>query len=738
VIDASGLPSPEGAPPPRSCVRLERPEAGLAVLVLDPPHRKLAVLDLPLLRDLDLALEEVEKDSSIRGLVVTGRSPTSFAAGADIDALASLTDAELVARVIGIGQNVFERVARLSKRSPPVRTVAAVGGPVPGGAYELALACGTIVATESRETRIGLPETQLGILPAWGGTTRLPRRVGTPRALDAILTGKLHAAREAYAKGLVDRLAFREDLVRIASDLAMGRARARRRGRGWKALFLDKNPLVAGFVERGARSQVLARTRGHYPAPLAAIPIAASAPRRSTAASFEAEAGAASRLAVSPVCKNLIGIFRASEDAKKLGKDEGGRARKVPERAGVLGAGVMGRGIASLLAERGTWTRLFDVVPAALDAALTEHRASITDRLRRRRADAREALEAIDRLDAVRTLDGFAREGIVVEAVAEKIDVKRAVFAEVARQVGPGAILATNTSSLSVDAIAEGVPVPERVVGMHFFNPVKRMPLVEIVRGRRTSAEAVGACGALAIQLGKTPVVVADVAGFLVNRLLGPYLDESLRMFAGGIDAHRIDRALEEFGMPMGPLRLLDEVGFDIAAHAAASLHAAYGARMTPSSALEPMLRASRLGKKSGRGFYDHARDARNGRPSIDPDLAQFLPADAPKLPAVTDEEIVDRAVLAMLNEAARAIEEQVVAGPRELDLATVFGMGFPPFRGGILKHADTVGISRIVEKLQRLATAPELAGRIGGRERFLPAGILLEMAKTSTRFHPG
>jgi 3-hydroxyacyl-CoA dehydrogenase/enoyl-CoA hydratase/3-hydroxybutyryl-CoA epimerase len=718
-------------------VRIERPEPGLAVIVLDPPHRTLAVLDLPLLRDLDLALDEIEQDASLRGLVVTGRTPTSFAAGADLDALAAITDPALVARVIGIGHAVFDRIAGLRRRPSPLRTIAAVGGPVPGGAYELALACGTIVATESRETKIGLPETQLGILPAWGGTTRLPRRVGVPLALEAILSGKLYPAREAFRKGLVDRLAFAEDLLRIASDLAMGRARVKKRGRGWKALLVDKNPLVAGFVANRARAQVIARTHGHYPAPLAALAIAARAPRTSTAASFAAESREASALAVSPVCKNLIGIFQASEAAKKLGRGPDGRARRAPERAGVLGAGVMGRAIASLLAERGVWTRLFDVVPAALDVALVEHRAAARERVARRRAEPRDAVAAIDRLDVTRTLAGFARCGVVVEAVAEKLDVKRGVFAEIARQVGPGAILATNTSSLSVDAIAEGVPFPERVVGMHFFNPVKKMPLVEVVRGRRTSPDAVSACAGLAVHLGKTPVVVADVAGFLVNRLLGPYLDESLRMFAGGVDAQRIDRALEAFGMPMGPLRLLDEVGFDIATHAAASLHEAYGPRMTPTGVLEPLVRAGRLGKKTGKGFYDHKGTSRGGRAEIAGDLSRFAGADGARVPALSDEEIVDRAVLAMLNEAARALEEEVTAGPQELDLATVFGMGFPPFRGGILHYADAVGVHAIVERLLRIAAAPDVVARPGGRERFVPADSLVAMAKNLRRFHP-
>jgi 3-hydroxyacyl-CoA dehydrogenase/enoyl-CoA hydratase/3-hydroxybutyryl-CoA epimerase len=736
MIDTHGLPMPENAPPPRSCVRLQHPEPGLAVLVLDPPHRTLAVLDLPLLRDLDLALDEIEGDASLRGLVVTGRSPTSFAAGADLDALAALTDPAVVARVVGVGQKLFERIARLRRRSPRLRTVAAVGGPVPGGALELALACGCIVAAVARETRIGLPETQLGILPAWGGTTRLPRRAGVPRALEAILSGKLHSAREALSKGIVDRLAEPEDLLRIAGDIAAGRSRSPRRSRGWRALLVDRNPVAAGFIASRAREQVLARTHGHYPAPLAALEIACRAPRTSTAKSLAAELRAASALAVSPTCKHLIAIFRGSEEAKKLGRGPDGRARRVPERAGVLGAGVMGRGIAGLLAERGIWTRIFDVAPAALDAALSEHRAAAAERLRKRRSEPREATEAIDRLDASRELAGFARAGFVIEAVAEKLETKRAVLGQIALQVRADAILATNTSSLSVAAIAEGIPVPERVAGMHFFNPVKKMPLVEVVRGRRTSPEAVAACAGLAVHLGKTPVVVADVAGFLVNRLLGPYLDESLRMFAGGVDPARIDAALEDFGMPMGPIALLDEVGFDIASHAAASLHAAYGDRMAPCGVLDPMIRAGILGKKTGRGFYEHAPGGRGKKPPSAPDLARFIPPGRPRLPALTHAEIADRAVLAMLNEAARALEEEVAATPREIDLATVFGIGFPPFRGGILSFADSLGVHAVVERMMRIAAAPDVASRPGGRERFEPSDSISAMARTLKSFH--
>lgn len=733
MIDLTGILVPPDAPPPRACVLLERPEPGLARIVIASPHRALPVFDAPTLRDFDIALEEVEGDKSLRALVITGRDVRTFAAGADIDALDAVKDAAVVRRFVELGQRLWDRVAGLSRERSGFRTVCAAGGAVPGGACELALACDRILLADGKETRIGLPETQLGILPAWGGATRLPRRIGVPAALDAILTGRLFAARDAYRRGIVDRVVAPEDLDRIAAGVALKRIACPRRGRtGTGRWLVDRNPLAVTIIASQARKQVMARTHGHYPAPLGALQIVAWSPLRSQAASFRAEAQAASEFATGPVAKNLIAIFRLTEEAKKLRKSPDGAPVRTFERAGVIGAGVMGRGIASLLAERGLATRLTDMSPAAADVALLEHRTAIQDRRKKRRLENHEANAAIDRLDVTRTPVGFARVQIVIEAVAERLDVKRAVFADMAAQAGPEVILATNTSSLSVAAIADGLPHPERVVGFHFFNPVAKMPLVEIVRGPKTSARTVAEVASLALRLGKTPVVTADVAGFLVNRLLGPYLDESLRLVAAGIDPARVDAALEHFGMPMGPLRLLDEVGFDVARHAAASLHAAYGERMTPSEVLDAVGKDGRLGKKSGRGFYVHTGQ----RPQLDSELTRLVPLAPQRARTMTDAEVAERPLLAMLAEAARALEEHVVAGPRELDLATVFGMGFPPFRGGLLRWADTVGIRLIVAKLEQIAKEPDVASRPGGPARFAPCELLRELARTSGRFH--
>jgi 3-hydroxyacyl-CoA dehydrogenase/enoyl-CoA hydratase/3-hydroxybutyryl-CoA epimerase len=731
VIDLSGLPVPDGAPGPGACVRVERPRDGLAVLHLDPPHRpSLAVFDVPLLRDLDAALEELASDASLKGLVITGREPLSFAAGADVETIAGISEPEPAAKFVGAGQELFQRIHRLGREGGGrVLVVAAVGGPVPGGACELALACDRIVLADDPKTRIGLPEVLLGIYPAWGGSQRLPRRLGVTAALGSILTGRLHRARKALKMGLVDRTTKPAYLVDVASRIALGEERcARRERRGWRKLLLDRNPLAGAVIAWQARKGVLEKTKGHYPAPLAVLPLVVRAPRMPLEKGLVEERERVLPLATSPVAGNLVNIFLGSEEAKKLARDEDGEEAPPIRRAAVLGAGVMGGGIAGLMAEKGISVRLRDLERSQLDAALVEQQTVIGKKRRRRRMEAHAADAALDRLEVTTEAIGFDRCEIVIEAVAERLEVKRAVLGELARLMPAGAILATNTSSLSVDAIAAELPAPERVVGVHFFNPVRRMPLVEIVRGAQTSDEVVRRAAKLAVDLGKTPVVTRDVAGFLVNRLLGPYLDEAVRLVDAGQDPKEIDDALVAFGMPMGPCELIDEVGLDIAAHAGASLEAAYGSRMQASRFLSPLVEAGQLGKKTGAGLYLW-RGERGGK--------QKNVGRNPKLPerggaALSREDVVDRCVLAMVNEAARALAEEVVAGPAELDLGVVFGTGFAPFRGGVLRYADDRGAQEIVDRLGGLARAE--GGERSGR--FEAAEMLVALAESGGRFH--
>lgn len=729
---------PADAPPPGACIRIERPEPGLARLVLDPPHRKLAVLDLALMADLERAIQVLASDNGLRGVVVCGRSPTSFAAGADIDALAGVEDPALALELGRYGQSVFQGLASLRAFK-----VAAVGGPVPGGAFEMALACDRIVLADHPSTRIGLPEVLLGILPGWGGSQRLPRRIGVPAALEAILAGRLFDPRRALRAGLVDRLTWPEYLLRVAGDIAMGRMACARFDRGAMHWLVDRNPLARALIRRKVRAEVDAKTRGHYPAPLAVIPLILEAPSKPIERGLEDEARALAPLMVSAVSKNLVAIFRASEDAKRLGRlpdaagNPGAEAREV-QSLGVIGAGVMGAGIASVAAQKGVATRLSDVDRAPLDKALAAHRAAVRKDAQRRRLAPHQVDAALDALSVGVGLNGFKAADFVVEAVAERLEVKIAVLGELARSMAPDAILATNTSSLSVDAIAAGLPRPERVVGMHFFNPVPQMPLVEVVRGAHTAQWVVHATASLALRMGKTPVITADRPGFVVNRLLGPYLDEAVRLFEAGVDIESIDRAARDFGMPMGPLELLDEVGFDIAAHAAASLEQAYSERMRASKLLNRLLDSGLKGKKAGAGFYVH-HAGEEGKPKLpNPEVLRLRPPSSGVRTDFSEQVQLDYMLMAMLNEAAYALEEGVVASARDLDLATVFGMGFPPFRGGLLRWADSLGARDVIGRMGRIAGAPDITARADGAARFRPAPLLRRLAAEQRGFHDG
>lgn len=728
LAEWQGLPMPKDAPPAGACVRIERPEPGLAVLVFDPPHRSLAVFDAPLLRDLDAALDTVERDPALRGLVLTGRAPDQFLAGADVEAILALEDPAAAKAIVRGVHAIFTKLARSR-----LFTVAAISGPAPGGACEVALCCRRIVLSDHDKTQIGLPEVKLGIFPAWGGVHRLPPRIGIPAALDIILNGRMLAAKDARRRGLVDRVTKPESLLAVAADIALGREECQGPRRGVLRWLVDRNPLAVALIGHKTRQVVRAQTRGHYPAPRSALDLVLRSLRTKPSEWAEREAEALAPLATGPVCKNLVRLFLMSEAAKKRGRPAAGAKAFDLTRAGVIGAGVMGGGIASLLAEKGVWTRLFDLAPDALDAAVLAHRDDVRKAQTRRKLSSAQADAALDRFDAARQLVGLAGCDLVLEAVAEKLAVKQKVFAEVAKQVRADTILASNTSSLSIEAIASTLPGPERVVGVHFFNPPKRMPLVEVVRGKATSDEVVTAACALAVRLGKTPVVVSDVAGFLVNRCLGPYLDEAVRLFVDGVDPLHVDTLMRAFGMPMGPFALLDEVGFDIAAHAATSLHDAYGERMTPSQGLQSLIAAGRLGKKTGHGFYRHDRLGKK-RPQIS-DLNHFHQKGT-STHAFTGDQIVDRLVLAMVNEAARCLEESVVASAADLDLAMVFGTGFAPFRGGPARYADALGIAEVVRRLQGIGQANDVLARGAGSARFAPAPLLHRLALEGGTLH--
>jgi 3-hydroxyacyl-CoA dehydrogenase/enoyl-CoA hydratase/3-hydroxybutyryl-CoA epimerase len=675
--------------------RLEVDSDGFATLTFDLPEKRANIFTREVLAELEQLTGELAERRDLRALTLRSAKPDIFIAGADVDEIAGVTHPALAAEGSRYGHRLFAAWEAL-----PFPTFAAIRGTCVGGGTELALSCRWILLSDRADLRIGLPEIQLGILPGWGGCVRLPRRIGLIAALDIILAGKSVSGRHARAIGLADALLPDAGFDRFAGDFARvhaDRARPRRRA-GIRAALLEGNPVGRAIVVRQARRQLLARTRGHYPAPLRALAVIAEGLSRERDAGFAAEARAIGELAVSEVAKNLIHIFRLVEAAKK----DGG-ADPVPEirRPGVLGAGVMGGGIAALIAERaGLAVRIKDVRPEPLAAALA-HAATLFDQqVRRRRIGKAELRRRMNLLQP--TLDDAALVGcdLVIEAIVENLTVKQSVFAELDRRVAPSAILASNTSSLSIDAIGRDAARRERVVGMHFFNPVDRMPLVEVVEGPRTSATTTRAVAAFARRLGKTPVVVREGPGFLVNRLLAFYSAEALWLIDEGHRIEEVDRAMVEWGMPMGPLRLADEVGLDVSAKVGHILQDAFGDRLPFPAWFDRLPEAGRLGLKNGKGIYRYEGRREKG---VDPAVYDEI-GIRPSKPAGDPEALAERMVLPMVNEAARCLAEGIVDAPGPLDLAMIFGTGFPPFRGGLCRWADRRGLEKVVVRLETLA----------------------------------
>lgn len=704
--------------------RVERRDGGVAHLIVDHPARKLNVLDFDALASLEAALTDLEA-ATPSGVIVSSGKPGSFIAGADVEAIGSITDEVQVHAFVRRGQLAYQRLAAL-----PCPTVAAIDGVCLGGGLELALACDSRIASEEPRTTIGLPEVMLGILPAWGGTTRLWRLVGLPTALDLILSGRTLDARRAEKAGLVARAVPAAWLLERAEErLAALRARPtgkRRdvyRARGPLDAFLSGTAPGRSIVFAQARKGVLGRTAGVYPAPLAVLGVL----ERTVGASVEQglldEAATVAPLVVGPVCKNLVRIFHLNEAAKRANvvADPSLKPERI-ERMALIGAGVMGAGIAELAARQGIDVRMRELKPEALQKGLQAIRKVIDERGRKKRQPAREKDAQMAHVLPTLELTGMGRADFAIEVVVEDPEVKRRVFGELEVRIPATALLATNTSSLSVNALADGLRHPERFVGFHFFNPVHRMPLVEVIRGERTSDAALVTAVGLARRMGKTPVVVKDSPGFVVNRVLMPYLREALHLLDEGWRVADLDAAMKRFGMPMGPFEVVDEVGLDVAHKVAGVLSKAFPTRMEPSSALETLIAAGRLGRKNGLGFYRH--EGRKRTP--DAAVRSLLRLGEGRRPQ-TLEPLAERMVLAMINESARVVEEGLVSGPDVVDLAMIFGAGFPPYRGGVLRHADTLGLTHVVERLRALHAEKGA--------RYEPCALLVARAQSGESF---
>jgi 3-hydroxyacyl-CoA dehydrogenase/enoyl-CoA hydratase/3-hydroxybutyryl-CoA epimerase len=696
---------------------------GVAALVLDVAGRSVNVFNRQVLAELEAALDRVAGASSFKLLIIRSGKDSGFLAGADLHEFHSVASPAQAVELSERGQRLFDKLAALA-----IPTVAMVSGPCLGGGLEFAMACDYRVVIDEGRTQLGLPEVSLGLLPGWGGTQRLPRIVGLERALHIILGGRRLNAAEAVRWGLADAAQSPGD--EEPPDLLAAAVKRPRRGlplTGWRQRLLESNPLGRWLIYRGAERLLRRRLPDDMPAPWTALQAIRVGLSKGMEAGLAFEREAVGLLATSPACRNLIELFLTRERARKPPEGTPSDASPPIRHVGVVGAGTMGAGIAQLAALKGCQVVIREVNETALAAGVLRIVDLFNKAAERGLVSADEYHRRLEAVKGTTAWKGFADLDLVVEAVVEDLEVKQAVFRDLEKQAPPSAILATNTSSLGVQPLVPGLKHPERIAGLHFFNPVHKMPLVEVVRAKQTSAETVASLVRWAAELGKTPVVVRDSPGFVVNRILMPYMNEAVLLAGEGMPVERVDRAMRRFGMPMGPLELLDQVGLDVTAHISRSMEPVFGARFPPNPVFRRMKEQGWLGLKTRLGFYRH----RGRRLQVNPLVAALLrEAAPPSLPSgleglAPDDQIrqaQERMVCLMVNEAATCMGEHLADSAAAIDLAMVLGTGWAPHRGGPLRYGADRGYGQIVAALQ------DLAQRLG--PRFEPGPDLRRLAE--------
>jgi 3-hydroxyacyl-CoA dehydrogenase/enoyl-CoA hydratase/3-hydroxybutyryl-CoA epimerase len=677
----------------------------IARIVIDRPTDNVNAIDPPMIAALANAIDDA-RAARPRGLIIVSAKPDQFVAGADLTMLSNWSSAAEISQASREIQRIFNDLAAL-----PFPTVAAINGSALGGGYELALACDWRIAADAPSVRVGLPEVSLGLLPGAGGTQRLPRLIGLPRALDQILNARRSNARRALRAGLVDEVVHPAILERAAMDRA--RRGKKRKVQGGTSL-LDRaatwiSPLRS-YALRQARSSAVAETKGHYPAPLKALEAITIGLTSGVAAGLEAEARLFGELATSNVSRNLIALFLLGLAQRRVAF-EGLPRGEAPNDIAIVGAGLMGSGIAQAAAIGGATVRMRDVDTKAVARGLEAVVRLTTDAARKRVIERRESARVISRVTGTTDYSGFRRADFVVEAVFEDIAVKRNVVKELEDVMRDDAVIATNTSALPIADIARDARHPERIVGMHFFSPVHRMPLVEVVRPEKADPRALANVVAEAQAMGKTVIVVRDTPGFYTTRVLGFMLAEAMLLLEEGARIEDVDRGMVAFGWPIGPLALTDEVGLVVARHVGETVAAARGITSGP-SAVQRLTDAGMQGKRGGRGFYRY--DGKKRTPNAD---VYSLIGMAPGA-EWHDEQTARRLTLLFVNEAVRCLDEGVIRSPAEGDLGAVMGLGFPPFLGGPFRWADSEGVV-LRDDLRRLAE------RHG--ERYTPSASLMK-----------
>jgi 3-hydroxyacyl-CoA dehydrogenase / enoyl-CoA hydratase / 3-hydroxybutyryl-CoA epimerase / enoyl-CoA isomerase len=682
---------------------------GIAELKLDLSGESVNKLNQATLQEFDAATQAIAKDGSVKGVIITSGKAV-FIVGADITEFGGM----FARGEESIVQNVLE-VDRMFSRFEdlPVPTVAAINGICLGGGTELALSCDYRVM--STAAKMGVPEVKLGIFPGFGGTVRLPRIMGVDNAVEWIATGGDKRPDEALKDGAVDAVVepakLRDAALALVGQCIAGKL-------DWQAKRAEKlAPLKLNATEQAmaftsSMAVVGGKAGPNYPAPMLALKAMQSGATLGRDAALEIEAKHFAKAAVTPQAEALIGVFLADQAVKKISGSWAKKATKEIRQAAVLGAGIMGGGIAYQSAVRGTPIVMKDIREEALALGMSEAGKLLSKQVEKGRIKVAAMTETLARIRPTLNYGDFGGVDIVIEAVVENPKVKKAVFGEVESLLREDTIIASNTSTISITSLAEGLQRPQNFVGMHFFNPVHMMPLVEVIRGAKSSDAAIATTVALAQKMGKTPIVVNDCPGFLVNRVLFPYFAGFHMLLRDGADFQAVDKAMERFGWPMGPAYLMDVVGMDTAVHAAEVMAEGFPDRMRPDfkATTAVLVEAGRLGQKNGKGYYVYAPD-KKGRPkkSVDATTYELIAPVVAQRRDFTADEIVARCMLPMVNEIARCLEEKIVSTPYEADMALIYGIGFPPFRGGACRYVDQTGAANFVALCDKYASLGKL-----------------------------
>jgi len=678
-------------------------EAGIFAVEFDRKGDVINKFDQATLAELEQAITTLQAIDDLQGVIFSS-AKDCFIVGADITEFMQLfsnSEEEIYAHV-SEHNLLFNAIEDL-----PCPTVTAINGVALGGGFELCLSTDYRVMANS--AKVGLPEVKLGINPGWGGTFRMPRLIGIDNANEWICAGGDKRADAALKEAAVDAVVPSDQVVACALDLIKkciaGDIDYRAR-RAEKTSPVRHNAVELTMAFESAKGVIGAQAGPHYPAPMQALKTMEKAVKLDRAAALDIESKAFAKLATNDVTKALVSLFLNDQHVKRTAKKYSKDATAV-SRAAVLGAGIMGGGIAYQSASKGTAIIMKDINEPALQLGLDEAVKLLSGQIKRGRIDAQKMAKVLTQITPTLSYGDFNRVDLVVEAVIENTDIKKQVLAEVEASIPEGTILASNTSTILISELAKALKNPQNFCGMHFFNPVHRMPLVEVIRGEKTGEDAIAKTVAYALAMGKTPIVVNDCPGFLVNRVLFPYFGGFSALIRDGADFRQIDKVMERFGWPMGPAYLLDVVGIDTAHHADAVMAEGFPERMSHKgeNAIDRMFKLERFGQKNNKGFYRYEADKR-GKPAKLPDEAvdEILAEVMADRREFDDVEIIERMMIPLCIETARCIEDNIVATPAEADMALVYGIGFPPFRGGALHYMDHLGLAEFCAMAEKYA----------------------------------